>query len=417
MSRLLSQALGASEPLFSIMVADLERATGNHGIDVRLTASILQKAHVHMRELGLDPSDTTGRELYAALMSLIKLHDEFLTSHLGIKNSHNLSEVTEVIEHVVSRMNIPKAAWVVKYSVAKRLIKAMPPKQAMKALGYRSVDSMLKREPVSEILCAIRLVETPQWQQNFLAKYSSLTPRDFEIRRIEVIRLDPKKWTKASEAFVHQKRHNVMHLKELGTVQLLPMPISHMRGATMAMLPLVLHYINEIRVYSSYFKMQQVQSEFGTILARTLSSDPSDHATIARQPIHWRVIQRYYGLHAETHPEVFEPHVLPEDVMWRKAEDVLYRFEPALNFWRGMEYVGFMTKDGPVSFNLMDLAISYANGLPFEKRSIGHFRSALSNELFTRYLGHPVIEGQVLRQLRSEVAEPGLLIPSMEGIF
>ena len=87
---------------------------------------------------------------------------------------------------------------------------------------------------------------------------------------------------------MQQRRHNITHLKELGAVLILPMPVKHMRGATLTMLPLVLHYINEIRLYSAFFKMQQVKSTFGIVVARTLMHDPSDHIQIGRQQMHWR---------------------------------------------------------------------------------------------------------------------------------
>jgi hypothetical protein len=195
------------------------------------------------------------------------------------------------------------------------------------------------------------------------------------------------------------------------------MPVTHMKGATLTILPLVLHYINEIRLYSAFFKMQQVKSTFGIILARTLMHDPANHIQIGRQQIHWRVVQRYYGSRAETHPEVFEPHVLAEDLLWRRAEDVLYRLEPALHFWEGMDYVGLLSHDGPVSFNLMDLAVSYANNLPYERRSVGQLRRTLGNELFVRYISQPNLEHQVLSQLNNQMIDPGLAAMSMKGIY
>ena len=41
------------------------------GVDVRLIADILSKAHLVMRRLGLDPNDTTAEEVYYALISAV----------------------------------------------------------------------------------------------------------------------------------------------------------------------------------------------------------------------------------------------------------------------------------------------------------------------------------------------------------
>lgn len=41
MSRIISELLGATEPMFSIAIKQLEQASGKPGIDVRLTGEII----------------------------------------------------------------------------------------------------------------------------------------------------------------------------------------------------------------------------------------------------------------------------------------------------------------------------------------------------------------------------------------
>lgn len=71
MARFLQLILGAQEPMFSAGLAKLEKTTGHSGVDVRLIADITEKAHIVMRSLGLDTRDTTGRELYFALIAAV----------------------------------------------------------------------------------------------------------------------------------------------------------------------------------------------------------------------------------------------------------------------------------------------------------------------------------------------------------
>ena len=68
MSKLISYLLGAEEPLFSISLRQLEKTAGNPAVDVRLTAEIIGKVRMKMKQLGLDPGDTKGPELYKALI-------------------------------------------------------------------------------------------------------------------------------------------------------------------------------------------------------------------------------------------------------------------------------------------------------------------------------------------------------------
>lgn len=55
----------------ALVLSDLRKMT-REGVDVRLIADILAKAHSVMRRLGLDPSDTTPDEVYNALMNAVQ---------------------------------------------------------------------------------------------------------------------------------------------------------------------------------------------------------------------------------------------------------------------------------------------------------------------------------------------------------
>lgn len=415
MTRIMAELLGAGEPMFSIALRQLENASGNQGVDVRLTAEIISKVHHAHKSLGLDPNDTTGEELYSALLSMVEKHDHFLAKRLGADDPEDVQDILRRIRIASSNVHTPKRGWFLKHSVAKRLLKATPPKQVMKALKYRSIDSMIKREPVSELFVAIRVLESPKWQHAFLAKYSKLKPIDFETRDVEVIQFNSERWSKHTEQFVRSNRHNLTHLKELGVIALLPLPIEKMRGIAITVLPLVLHYITEIRLYSAYFKLQQVSPNFGEALVKTLTVDPKEHVNIAGQPLHWRVVNRHFGGYTQMLPEMFEPHVQLEDLEWRKAEAVLYELEPALHFWHAMDFVGSLQGGVPVSFNLMDMAASYVNHLPYEHRAIGHMRQSLWSEICQRYIAQPMLERQVLNQLDTERNKADLFMLKYSG--
>lgn len=404
---MLSELLGATEPMFTLALKQLEEVSGRPSVDVRLTAEIIGKVHLATRALGMDPKDTTGKELYQALLNLTEKHDHFLAKKIGGKDPHDVQDLIPRIKKAAEDLDTPKSCWVLKHSVAKRLLKGTPPKKIMKHLGYRSVDSMLKREPLGEVFGALRFAESPEWLNMFLKKYKKLKPSDFETRDIEFTQLSAERWGDLTKEFTHKKRHNITHLKELGVILILPMPLERMRGFTIFSFPLLLHYINEIRLYSSFFKLQQVKHDFGSILVDTLVADPGNHAIMAGQHVHWRVIQRYFGkLENEYHPEIFEPHVQPEDLHWRRAEEILFQFEPALHFWHDMDYVGVMQSGRPIPFNLFDMAASYVNDSPHSKRAIYHFRESLWNEIFIRYMGQKTLEKQVLSQLDNSVIEP-----------
>jgi len=68
----LKDLLQNDHPLFTANLAQLERATGNAGVDTRLIADVMHTAHEIMRSLGMDTADTTGKELYQALNAAVQ---------------------------------------------------------------------------------------------------------------------------------------------------------------------------------------------------------------------------------------------------------------------------------------------------------------------------------------------------------
>ncbi len=63
----------------------------------------------------------------------------------------------------------------------------------------------------------------------------------------------------------------------------------------------------------------------------------------------------------------------------------------------------------PVTLNLLDIAASYVNDLPYKERAIYHFRESLWNEIFVRYMGQKNLEEQVLSQLDNNMIAPETL--------
>lgn len=408
---MLSRLLQAHQPVFDLTIKQLEAQTGNRSTDAQLIAEILEKAHDKMRRLKLDPEDTTGKELYRALINQVKDQGDKLAHTIGGKEPNDLQEMIPLLTKQAEKADIPRDCRVIKEDVAKQMLLNMPPKQILQRLGYNSAKKMLQSEDLGEIFGAIRFGEDAEWLNKFNEQYESLTYQDLEERKIRIINLDYEKWGNLAEHFVEKKLHNVTHSKEMGIIITVPIPPNSSmtgQGITLKVLPLLFHYYNEIRLYSAFFKLMKDKKNFGEIFVSTLIADPSHVSVTEGEYVHWRVIQRYFGkLKDESHPEAFKPHVNPEDLHWRKAEDVLYEIDPELEFWQDMDYVGlFMSDDEPVTFNMMDVAFSYANNEPFDKRYLYHFREALWNEIFIRYLGQRNLEERVLKRLDNDLIAP-----------
>ena len=145
--KLIAELVGADKQIVSEVVRRFERSSGEPGVDIRLTGEIYGRLHMKARELGLDPNDTTARELYHSLISLADLHDQFIAKRFGIDDRTDTDQVLSSVVATVNRMHMPRQAWIIKGSAVKKLLKSEPPKKLLHDLHYRSFDSMLKREP------------------------------------------------------------------------------------------------------------------------------------------------------------------------------------------------------------------------------------------------------------------------------
>ena len=401
----LATFLQAKEPLFDHALVQLEQRSGHKGVDVALVAEIAEKVASHVKQLGLD-HDYTGRELYGALVARIKTDNEHLAVQIGGSDEADVQTLIPLIEKAALAAKVEKNGYFIKLEVASDILKQHPPQGIMTRLGYDNVESLLANEDLQEVYLALRFAETPDWLTNFNRSYGGLKSSDFEERDIRLIRYDNDKWGDIADGFIKQKFHNITNSKEIGAIAMMPLLIERMPGITLKDLPLIFHYYNEIRLYSAYFKLLKDKKNFGEIVGDTLVADPTTVSVVAGTNIHWRVIQRYFGKHPDGHPEIFEPHVQPEDLHWRKAEDIMFEVDPELEFWRGTDYLAALVGKDTVTLNILDVAFGYSNTLSYEDRYVYHFRESLWNEVFARYMGEKTLEDQILHQLDNDVIMP-----------
>lgn len=403
---ILAKFLQAKEPLFDHALKQLEERTGQSGVDAKLVADIATRVAETTSQLDLS-SDASGQELYQALLQRVQSDDERLARSIGGQDITSLADMVPLIMARIEKLDMPRDGWFLKIERAQELLRQTPPQAIMSRLGYGSVEQLLAGEDLFEIYTALRFAQPANWLNRFDATYTSLQGEDFEPRPIKLLQFDAEKWGDIAEPYVAKKLHNITHSKEMGVIAAMPVTETHMPGVTLKVMPLILHYYNEIRLYSAFFKLMQAKANFGEVLATTLIADPSPIKVTQGRYIHWRVIQRYFGkLSHEKHPEIFEPHVQPEDLHWRRAEELLCEIDPELEFWKELDYVATFRGDDIVTFNLMDVSLSYSNQLGFADRYIYHFRESLWNEIFGRYLGQDNLREQILLRLDNDLIAP-----------
>ena len=408
MAKFLRDLLDAEEPLFSKALFQLEQVSGRTGADTKLIGDITQKAAESLRILGLNPAVSTGEEIYYALQARVEADIKRLTKVIGASESDDVRHLVPYMIKAADKAKFNRSVFVLKREKAKDMLRQMPPKVLMEKLGYTDVEAMFDGEDFDEIYTALRFSEGADWLNQYNELFLTITPDDYEQRDLRILEMDHDKYVDLAAHFVQKKLHNVTHTKEMGTIVVVPMHAKTMRGLILKTLPLLFHYMNEVKLYSTFFKLKSKKPHFGATVVETLIADPGNASQMAGTNIHWRVIQRYLGRHKEDSIETiaFEPHVQPEDLHWRRAEDMLYELDPELEFWKDRDYVALNYDGFPVAFNLFDVSFAYSNKEPYEARYAYHFRESLWNEIFVRYMGFKNLETQVLEQLDNDMIAP-----------
>ncbi|MBX4201403.1 hypothetical protein KW803_00705 [Candidatus Saccharibacteria bacterium] len=227
MSKVIAAILGQSEQLVSKTIGRLEDKNGYPSHDVRHLADNIQKTRVKVAELGLDPNDTTGEELYQAL--LIKFHKDsrqFDTEQRMEANDFE-SKAARAVQIISDNFEMPER-WSLKTSVAKDLLRQNPPKRIMKQLNYRSIESMVKREELSSIFVAASLLESASWQKQIAKHISKQDSAKLIPKRLDLIALSFKKWgqLETNQPVIHNDDIGVIALAE--THQAPEMPLLSM---------------------------------------------------------------------------------------------------------------------------------------------------------------------------------------------
>ena len=408
----IARILRTDKRLIADLEPQLERITGKVGIIQRLSEENDKIVKEKLAELGLTPK-ARAQEVYDALVSKVEADDIKLAEAIGVTSSRGVEMAQKIVDFVI-KAHPCRRGYFLKKEKAKQLLVAEPPKNVLKALGYKYVEELLEKEDLLEVYSAIRFLEDQEWQNKiFFKQYKTLHKDDFEERPIEA-RVLSQKWAKAAEKFVAKKYHNVSHLKELGVIFVIPTFLG-ISGEILRLTMLLIHYLYEVEYYADVFQYfnkngrsfaEQIISVLrGDVIENRLPKQPSE---LSRS--RFLVLQRYLAKQDEFDWRLFEPHINPEALHWQKAEAELLKINhivPALHngleFWSGLGWVGdyFPTETGVevlVSLNLIDTVMALVKQKELVKY-LYHHQEALWNKIFSEYFGLSELEERSKKHL------------------
>ncbi|HET9850613.1 MAG TPA: hypothetical protein VFP35_03255 [Candidatus Saccharimonadales bacterium] len=366
MSRL-AQLLNEPESKIQNAIEKLESLSGYNSEDVRLISEINQQTARKIASLGLDPADTTGEELFQTLQVKLKADSRHLARAFGFKPDDTADQTAQKLVALAERCaELPKIL-ALKNSAIKVILRNHPPKKLMKKLGYRSLESMLKRQNPRVLLASAPATETSGWSKALAKDLAKLTAADYEYCTPVVTAMTPPAMGKAADRAVTYEPLS-------GVIAVWPAHELKKESAVYDFL-LVLQAVEILEAESFYLSHHQFQADFGKKAA-------SLFADSARLPL------------------ADELDKFDFQNLWRASKSGPTAFEklasthPLLSWWRDS---GHLLQAGAesVSLNLADNLACLRQGLAYKERVTANAIHQLKSEILKRYGAYPGVQGHL----------------------
>lgn len=401
----IARLFGVSADLLKKVDAHMSSVYGKEGVIDALAKENREKVRARLDMLGI--RENRVHRIHQALLGKIKRDDHALFEYFGSPLCDTDESCREVIATVQEVADVD-TGYFLKEEKARELLERNPPKHTLSFFKLKNVTELLSRFDLFEVYSSLRFIEDREWLNTvFFKQIEYVFPEDFEERPIR-IRVLHKDWMGAAEEkFVGKKFHNISHLKELGIIFIIPLPVDT-PGEMMRLFSLLLHYVHEISFYSKLFRRYaKDETTFAKNIISSLRGDVIEKPFLEEeQPYRWMMIQRYLAKENPEDPRLFVTHVNPEAIHWTRAEEdiaTLGRREKnlGLDFWHRLDYVGEYFGDELggekfTSFNLVDNAMSLVSQKTVVKYSY-HYREALWNKLFSLYAGFDGMEQLIIK--------------------
>ena len=397
-----------NENILTDLFSKMEKITGKKGVAEKIYSENQKMVEQKMRELGIDAEKADAQFVEMEILKKIEEADESFYDFLGRPDYNTQAGCQKMIELAKEAKPGEEKGYFLKEQKIKDYLFLNPPKNIIKALGYKNISDVLSNENVYHVLAALRFVENEKWLNNFFFRpYYDLIADNFEEREIKVEVL-PDKWGEIGKDFVGKKLHHISHLKEAGLIFIIPTSQDYYPGQTLENFTLVFHYLYEVDFYSRILKQYSQMPDFGKNIVNLLRAEVSSGPLPQNSGASWRIVQRYLAKLNESDPRLFEPHINPEPLHWLKAEKDIDRLaeknpQIKLGFWKGVDdFVGEILPAGKkgediVSFDFIDNIIFLSRG------GIGkymyHQQEALWNKIFIDFMGLERLEKELMENL------------------
>jgi hypothetical protein len=385
MSKRLARLIAEPERDTKAVIGKLEELSSFSSEDVRFLAKHQQDTVKKIASLGLDPSDTTAEELYHTLQAKLTSDVNSFATAINYQAGEPQANARKLVELALAAA--PKVEiYAMKLAVAKNLLRAEPPTRLMKKLKYRSLESMLKRENISQLFSVLSVVENHSWQKKFISRLGDLKASDFESRYLEYRAMPADNWLE-----VAQTERPVSYVPLMGAVAVWPVEaLSKDVGAGFSLQTLLAAEIIEID--STYLKNYQFQPQFGKLAAQIYESGEQQALQIAGKPFFdWNNLKCIFE--SQMQPLVSFTSLHPIFSWWKDAQATM------------------LVGEELVSAHMADVFDNLFCGSDFSTRQVGNGVTAVKSSLLGKYAEH----SNVANYFKSQLDDTALALEPAEA--
>lgn len=382
MARYISDILEAREPDFSQQITELEKISGRPGVDVRLVGDLIQARKKILNSLGLDDTDTKPAELYYALSEKALADSRLLAVKIRIEPNDKPEVAVNKSIAYVRKISGNNNLWTLRSSTAKKQIKENPPKKLMKIFSLRSVDSALKREPLSLLFTFAKKIEAKLWQDKYTTQASRLNPTDFDYQNIEISQVPALRQGQLKKADVNLNQIVYVNYDVAGIVIITPK--KRFDGDVLFLIHSILQNIKLLKSASLYMKLHSMETDFPNRL-ETLRRHGFNNEARNYKTFGWNAYSKHLG--SLPSQEIDGLEFAGEDDF--KTVDTTQLLEDG-STWQHH----FLLAPGEnfiISCNLSDVILNAVNNYEPEEAHYIFGQRELRDELFGRYVQLPEI--------------------------
>jgi hypothetical protein len=394
MSKLIAQLLNADQRNLSKTILRLESMCLHPGVDTKLTAEIITQAREKARRLGFDPIDATREELYYGLLAKAQADDVSLRNCLQISIETTTAEATRVLALQTEKLLSKDIVICMHPATLKKILKAVPPKRTLRALQFRSIEAVLKREDPLVLYALATRLEDSSWHTQVQARMKRLQPRDAKECHIKVLCL-PEAWIQ--KLYKKQFSSVIQPVPEIGCILILPtIPLS-VPGAILLTVCLALQAGQRLAVEALPHRSRALSVGYEKLLPDVASGKIHAIKPVYGLQATWQAVFQLLAERGRDKHSDFD--FILSDLEWQSTETRLASISPELDFWVNSHYLGYSTEIQPLSFHVVDVTASLVLNKKYGKHVISHLQASLWNELQLRYLKQENIERLIISQL------------------